>query len=50
MCPFCVATSMWIAVGAVSAGGVSALTVARLWNSKAQTRQPGASHDHNDQQ
>ena len=28
MCPFCVATAVWIAAGAVSTGGVSALAAA----------------------
>lgn len=32
MCPFCISTAVWIAAGAVSAGGVSALAV-KVWNS-----------------
>jgi hypothetical protein len=46
MCPFCIGTAVWIAAGAVSAGGVSALAVAKLWNKKPQERaQQGGSHD-----
>jgi hypothetical protein len=39
MCPFCMATAVWIAVGAVSTGGVSALAVARFWKTKARERE-----------
>ena len=35
MCPFCIGTAVWIAAGAVTTGGVSALAVAKLWNRKA---------------
>jgi hypothetical protein len=45
MCPFCIATSVWIAAGAVSAGGVSALAVAKIWNRKTREQQQGESHD-----
>ena len=30
MCPFCMATAVWIAAGVVSTGGVSALAVAKF--------------------
>jgi hypothetical protein len=45
MCPFCVATAVWIAAGTVTTGGVSALAVAKFWNKKAQECEQGASHD-----
>jgi hypothetical protein len=45
MCPFCIATSVWIAAGAVSAGGVSALAAVKLWNKKANERQGEESND-----
>ena len=45
MCPFCIATSVWIAAGAVSAGGVSALALAKLWNNKAREREQGGTND-----
>jgi hypothetical protein len=45
MCPFCVAKSVWIAAGAVSAGGVSALAVVKLWNNKAREREQGGTSD-----
>jgi hypothetical protein len=35
MCPFCIGTAVWIAAGAVTTGGVSALAVAKFWNRKA---------------
>jgi hypothetical protein len=44
MCPFCVATAVWIAAGAVTTGGVSALAVAKLWNRKAREREEGGTH------
>ena len=43
MCPFCIGTAVWIAAGAVSTSGVSALAVAKLWNSKAREREQGGS-------
>ena len=45
MCPFCMATAVWIAAGAVSTGSVSALAVARFWNRKARGREQGGSYD-----
>lgn len=30
MCPACIATGVWLAVGATSAGGVTALLVKKL--------------------
>jgi hypothetical protein len=45
MCPFCIGSALWIAAGAVSTGGVSALAVAKLWNKKAWKREQGGSHD-----
>ena len=44
MCPFCMATAVWIAAGAVTTGGVSALAVAKFWNSKAREREQEGSH------
>lgn len=43
MCPFCIGTAIWIAAGAVAAGGATAVT-AKLWNRKAQHEQ-GGEHD-----
>jgi hypothetical protein len=45
MCPFCIGTAVWIAAGAITTGGVSALAVAKFWKSKAQEREQGGSHD-----
>ena len=41
MCPFCIGTALWIAAGAVTTGGVSALAITKLWNKKEQ----GGNHD-----
>jgi len=41
MCPFCIGTAVWIAAGAVAAGGATAVTAAKLWNRKAQHEQGG---------
>jgi len=38
MCPFCIGTAVWLAAGAVSASGVSALAVTKILKSKAQQR------------
>jgi hypothetical protein len=43
MCPFCIGTAVWIAAGAVTTGGVSALAVAKFWNRKA--REQGGNDD-----
>jgi hypothetical protein len=45
MCPFCIGTALWIAAGAVTAGGVSALTAAKLWNKKTRAREGGGSDE-----
>jgi hypothetical protein len=45
MCPFCVATALWIAAGAVTTGGVSAIAVTKVWNSKAREREQGGSRE-----
>jgi len=45
MCPFCLATAVWIAAGVVSTGGVSALAVAKLRNNQAREREEGAKDD-----
>lgn len=42
MCPFCIGTALWIAAGAITTGGVSALTITKLHNKK---REEGESHD-----
>ena len=44
MCPFCVATAVWIAASAVSTGGVSALALTKLINKKAREREQGATN------
>jgi hypothetical protein len=38
------ATAVWIAAGVVSTGGVSALAVAKLWNTEAREREKGGSN------
>jgi hypothetical protein len=45
MCPFCVATAVWIAAGVVSTGGISALAVTKVWNSKAREREEEERND-----
>ena len=45
MCPFCIGTAVWIAAGAITAGGVSSLAVAKLWNKKADEHEEGGSND-----
>ena len=45
MCPFCIGTAVWIAAGAVTTGGVSALAITTLWNRKAREREEGAGND-----
>jgi hypothetical protein len=44
MCPFCMATTVWIAAGVLSTGGVSALAVAKFWNKKTREREQGGSN------
>jgi hypothetical protein len=39
------ATAVWIAVGAVSTGGVSALAAAKLWTKKTREREQGEPND-----
>lgn len=34
MCPFCIGTALWIAAGAVAAGGVSAVAMTKLAKNK----------------
>ena len=38
MCPLCMATTLWIAAGAVSTGGIYTVAVTKLWNKRAQER------------
>jgi hypothetical protein len=45
MCPFCMATAMWIAAGAVSTGGLSTLAVVKRWNAKAREHEQGGKND-----
>ena len=45
MCPFCMATAVWIAAGVVSTSSVSALAVAKFWNRKTHEREQGGSND-----
>jgi hypothetical protein len=40
-----VTTAVWIAAGAVSTGGMSALAVAKMWNKKVREREQGGSDD-----
>jgi len=49
MCPFCLATAVWIAAGAVSTGGLSALAITKIGKKKTNETVPiteqGANHD-----
>ena len=45
MCPFCIGTALWIAAGAVTTGGVSALAAVKVWNKKTREREEGGSHE-----
>ena len=45
MCPFCIATAVWIAAGTVSTGGLSAFAVAKVLNKKTREREQGGSND-----
>jgi hypothetical protein len=45
MCPFCLATAAWIAAGAFSTCGVSAVAIGMLRNKKAREREQGESND-----
>jgi hypothetical protein len=49
MCPFCITTAAWIAAGAISTSGVSALAVVKFFNKKAREREQGGSHDQQQQ-
>ena len=42
MCPFCIGTAVWIAAGAITTGGVSALAVTKLWNRAQESKQGGS--------
>jgi len=44
MCPFCIGTALWIAAGAVTTGGVSALAVNKLWNRTSHEREQGGTN------
>jgi hypothetical protein len=46
MCPFCVATALWIAAGVGATGGLSAFAVAKLRNNHVPERTQGEDHDH----
>lgn len=46
MCPFCIGTAMWLAAGAVSTGGVSALAVMKFRKNKAREREEEGQHDY----
>jgi hypothetical protein len=45
MCPFCMATAVWIAAGVVSTGGVSALAVVKLLNNRTREQEQERNHD-----
>jgi len=45
MCPFCIGTAVWIAAGAVTTGGVSALAVAKFWNKRGHEQEEGGVND-----
>ena len=44
MCPFCLATVAWIAVGAVSTGGISALAVHSLRDKNQEPAMSNKNH------
>ena len=46
MCPFCIASSLWIATGALSTTGVSAVVAAKLLTAKTRKREEEQQHDH----
>jgi hypothetical protein len=45
MCPFCIGTAVWIAVSAVTAGGVSTLAVAKFRNKKTHEHEEGGTNE-----
>jgi uncharacterized protein YoaH (UPF0181 family) len=45
MCPFCVATAVWIAAGAVSTGDAAAVVATKFFNKKTRERAEGGSDD-----
>ena len=45
MCPFCIGTAVWIAAGAVTTGGVSALAITKLIHKKSRQSAEGASNE-----
>jgi len=45
MCPFCIATAVWIAAGAVSTGGVSALALTKFGTGKRASANREKSHE-----
>jgi hypothetical protein len=45
MCPVCIATAAWIAAGAGSTGGISALVVSRLRGKNQETTANDKNHE-----
>jgi hypothetical protein len=45
MCPVCIATVAWIAAGATSTGGISALVVGRLRSKNRETTTDNENHE-----
>ena len=45
MCPFCIGTALWIAAGAITTGGVSALAIAKFRNKSAHVGEQGGEDD-----
>jgi hypothetical protein len=46
MCPFCLASALWIAAGVGATGTISALAVTKLRNNKLREHTQGADNDH----
>jgi hypothetical protein len=46
MCPFCLATALWIAAGVGATGTTAALAVTSLRNHKLREHAQGANDDH----
>jgi len=45
MCPFCIATAVWIAAGTASTGGVSAFAVSRLRGKSRESETINKNHE-----
>jgi hypothetical protein len=50
MCPFCIGTAVWLAAGAVTTGGVSALAITKIIGRKSRESEQGENHVEHAQQ